>query len=259
MNNVVKWIQENKLQINETKCNKITFSRCSNVYNFSYSIRGTTINTVDKIRDLGILLDSNWSFEEHLRIVVAKSFRTLGFIKRTTSHFSSPEVIIYLFKALVLPNLNYCSVIWSPYSKKDFDTLNSVLKRFLRYMAFKMGKPMKFTEHNYSEISSKCKLYNMESTHKLNDLNFMLDNLKHRIDTPHFNNLFKKRNLIYDLRDQRPFQESILTRNYIHHAPVHRIARTWNALSSEDRDILLNMETKDKIKLKSDILKHFSD
>ena len=85
----------------------------------------------------------------------------------------------------------------------------------------------------------------------------MLDNLTHRIDTPYFNELFKKRNKIYDLRKQRPFQECILTRNYIHHAPVQRIARTWNALISEDSDILLNIETMKKLKLKSYILEHF--
>ena len=175
LNNVVQWIQDNKLQINELKCHKITFGRISDFYNFSYMINNTIIQPVDMIRDLGIILDSNRSFDHHLRSVITISFKTLGFIKRTTCHFSSTDTIIHLFKTLVLPNLSFESVIWSPNTKNDFDSLNSVIKRFLRYIAFKLGKPMDFGDHDYSAFSLECKIFNLESTHRLNDLNFVLE------------------------------------------------------------------------------------
>ena len=116
---------------------------------------------------------------------------------------------------------------------------------------------MKVTEHDYSDISMECSLFNIESMHSLNDLSFVLDNLKSRISTPHFTDLFKKRNEIYELRDQRPFKEDIHRRSYIHHAPIHRMVRKWNLLRRELRDSLLDLNSSDKVQLKSEILEHF--
>ena len=141
--------------------------------------------------------------------------------------------------------------------KKDFDSLNSVIKRFLRYAAFKMGEPIRVNDHNYSDISKECKIFNLESIHRLNDLNFVLDNLHQRINTPNFNELFKKRSEIYNLREQRPLSEELHRRNYIHHAPLHRLARSWNSIDRELREKIMNENTSDKVTLKNKILEHF--
>ena len=151
------------------------------------------LNECGKIRDLGIILDRKWTFEEHIRVVVAKAFKTLGFIKRTTAQFSNIETIIYLYKSLVLPVLNYGSIIWSPYLIKDIDKLNAVTKNFLRYISFKKGTPMSVEDHNYKEISTECNIHKIESLHRLNDLYFVLDNMSGKFNTPNFSDYFKKR------------------------------------------------------------------
>ena len=78
-----------------------------------------------------------------------------------------------------------------------------------------------------------------------------------RINTPLFHDLFKKGNEMYNLRDQKPFKEEIQKRNYIHHAPIHRLARKWNSLKKKLRDSLINVNCRDKTILKSEILRHF--
>ena len=145
----------NKLKINETKCQKITFTRKGSPFKNQYNILGFTIADTKTVRDLGIILDKKWSFQDHLNFIVAKSYRTLGFIRRTTTHFTSVDAIIYLFKTLILPNLSYASIIWSPHTKQMFDNLNSVITRFLRYLSFKAGFPMNYNDHNYNEVSTR--------------------------------------------------------------------------------------------------------
>ena len=39
------------------------------------------------VRYLGIFVDKNWTFNEHISRTMAKSFKIIGFIKRNTSEF----------------------------------------------------------------------------------------------------------------------------------------------------------------------------
>ena len=255
LDNIIKWIRENKLSINVPKCQKITFSRGNKTIDSDYFVNGAVVNKVDKIRDLGVILDCGWTFREHIDTVIAKSYRTLGFIKRLTQDFTSLDTITYLFKTLVLPNMNYGSIIWSPYTTEKFDGLNGVLRKFMRYASFKAGKLMRFDDHDYKEISNKCKIYNVESIHKYNDIVFVLNNLKNKTDSPDFYDNFKERDLTYDLRDFRQFQEDVQKHDYLYNSPIHRLRRRWNTLNQDFRRDLLDMNLLNK--LKSTLLENF--
>ena len=222
-----------------------------------YTLNGTAIKQVEKIRDLGIILDSKWTFQDHIDMVISKSFRTLGLIKRITSHFTSLNTIVYLFKTLVIPNINYCSVIWSPYTNDKFDRLNSIMKNFLRYASYKSGKPMEYNNHNYKEISLECNIYKVESIHKYNDVMFVLNNLKGSVISPDFQKNFKERDLIYDLRDPRPFQEEVQRKDFLYNSPIHRLRRRWNILNQDCRNRLIDINIDGKTILKEKIFKNF--
>ena len=216
LDRVTQWIKSNKLQINESKCHAISFSRTSNFTNYNYKIAETIIQHVDMVRDLGIILDRKWLFQDHINMVLAKSFRTLGFIKRTTFSFSSTDCITYLFKTLVLPGLNYGSVIWSPHHKEKFKALNKVITKFLRYASYKMGNPMSIQNHDYKDISTKCKIFKIESMHKYNDLCYIMDNLIGKINSSDFETNFKKRDNTHRIRNFKPFTEEIIREKYIY-------------------------------------------
>ena len=239
INNVDRWIRNNKLQVNGSKCQKITFSRASVTMKFEYKINDVNIEESESVRDLGVVLDCKWSFLEHINTVIAKFLKTIRFIKKTTAYFSDPEVIIYLFKYLVLPGLNYGSVIWSPYLKKDIDKLNMVITNFLRYISYKKGKPMAVEDHNYKNISIECKLFKIETVHKINDIFFIIDNMRNKINTPNFAEYFKRREENYYLRWHQPFKEDILKKDYIINAPIHRLVRSWNDLMEKKSSQLL--------------------
>ena len=82
LNNVYNLINSNKLEINRSKCEKITFSRKNKLIIFDYNILDSTINSVKKVRDLGVILDQHWSFDDHLNNVLSKAYKALSFIKR---------------------------------------------------------------------------------------------------------------------------------------------------------------------------------
>ena len=70
----------------------------------------TELEEVDEFRDLGVITD-------HLLRWNAKANRMLGLIKRTCKGLNDLKTLRTLYCSLVRSNLEYCSVVWSPYSR----------------------------------------------------------------------------------------------------------------------------------------------
>ena len=60
-----------------------------------------------------------------------KANRILGMIKRAIS-YKSRSILLQLYKSLVRPHLEYCTVSWSPYYQKDKKILEKIQRRFTR-------------------------------------------------------------------------------------------------------------------------------
>ena len=252
---VTDWIRNNRLFLNLSKCQKITFARSDRTLPTCYYIDRKPIQEVNCIRDLGVLLDNNWSFHSHMQHVLSKSSRTLGFIKRLTAKFTSLDTVVYLFKALVLPTLTYSSIIWSPYSQNKFDDLNNVIRKFLRYASLKTTNPMLFYDHDYSDISQLCQIYMIESLHEYRDLCFVSEYIRGKLMSESLDCNFVERNLTYNLRFSRQFLEHTHKNNYIYYAPIFRIIRCWNMLAGPIRNHLLDSGSREL--LKKEVLKLF--
>ena len=62
---------------------------------------------------------------EQCSIAVSKGNQILGLIMRNIT-YKDKKLIIPLYKAKVLPHLEYCIQAWRPYCKKDIDMLEII-------------------------------------------------------------------------------------------------------------------------------------
>uniref|UniRef100_A0A0A9YEP3 RNA-directed DNA polymerase from mobile element jockey n=1 Tax=Lygus hesperus TaxID=30085 RepID=A0A0A9YEP3_LYGHE len=92
-------------------------------------------------RDLGVSLDEKLSFSFHMDLVSSRAMRALGYLKRHTRDFSNIQALVLLYEALVLPILEYASVVWAPHYSCHIAQLERVQHKFLRYVAFKLHIP----------------------------------------------------------------------------------------------------------------------
>ena len=91
------------------------------------------IDNVNNLKDLGIIMSSNCSFEQHI-IELCKWCTSLsGRVFRT---FSSREstVIMTLFKSSVLSRLDYGSQLWSATQFHQIIMIDKILKAFTRHI-----------------------------------------------------------------------------------------------------------------------------
>ena len=173
---IVQWPVNNNIDLHSGKYRIMSVGRGDSLFEHNYCIGGKILSRVQVIR--GILFDSNWSCISHINFIISKALKLLGFIKRTTFSFKSCLTVTCLYKSLVLPQLLYGSVIWSPYMDDEFSKLESIPKKFLRYASSKTNSIMNIYDHDYNVISQYCNIYTIESHHVTNDLIFVNKVLK---------------------------------------------------------------------------------
>ena len=80
------------------------------------------------IKDLGIIFEDNFKFEEHMSIIINNANSKLGIIK-ITFHELTIDYFIILYTTLVRPILEYCCTTWAPHFIKDHKEIEKVQKR----------------------------------------------------------------------------------------------------------------------------------
>ena len=96
--------------------------------NTKYALGNQELKSLEKEKDLGVVMDTTFKFSEQCNVAVNNANRTLGLLKRTIKS-RRKEIIVQLYKALVRPKLEYCIQAWRPFLKKDIDNLERVQRR----------------------------------------------------------------------------------------------------------------------------------
>lgn len=127
------WCATNLLSLSVQKCQVITFSRKKQPLIWPYSIGNSHLERISVVKDLGVLLDSKLTFENHLCSVLAKANRNLGFLRRMTKEFRDTTCLCALFCALVRSHLEYAVVVWCPFTNIYIRRIESVQSKFTRF------------------------------------------------------------------------------------------------------------------------------
>ena len=103
-----------------------------------YSMNGVALKICKSVRDLGIFVDCNLNFTEHIDHIVRKAYSSLFRLFRI-AHTSNPTILTRLYNSFVLPHLEYGSQIWSPSKKKYIAKLEKVQETFTRMLCRRMS------------------------------------------------------------------------------------------------------------------------
>ena len=87
-----------------------------------------TLENSEIERDLGVQVDKDLRFSQHIETQVNKANRLLGLIRRSYEHLDA-ESMKLLFVALVWPHLEFGNVVWSPRLEKDKKLVEGVQRR----------------------------------------------------------------------------------------------------------------------------------
>ncbi|XP_060801905.1 uncharacterized protein LOC132902101 [Amyelois transitella] len=227
INELVAWCADNKMSLGIGKCSVITFTRKKKPITFEYSIGGETLARKSEVKDLGVVFDSNLSFNGHYAMITKKCNKLLGFILRVSRDFKRTDSLIHLFRALVLSRLEYASIIWSPQYAVSIDLIESIQRRFLRVLSARRG--LKRQLSSYDQRLSFFKLNSLEIRRSVQDFIYLYKIIQGHLSTT----LLSSINLRVPTRSVRiivPFAIPSCNNKVSSHNPILRICRIYNLL-----------------------------
>ena len=156
LNTIYLWADNNNAQFNNEKFECLRYGKDEIIKSSTGYTTSTGSNIVAKssITDLGICMSSTGNFEDHIHNVVRSANLKCGWILRTF-RTRSPELMLTLWKALVLPILDYCCQLWSPSGLGLMQALEKVQMTFL-------NKICGASELNYWQQLSHFNLYSLQ-------------------------------------------------------------------------------------------------
>ena len=116
---VCKWLQCNKVNLNAIKTEFMMLGTHHRLYQLDYDpettpfklvVNNYEIRRVRKAKYLGLIVDENLTWEEHIDFICGKIKRGAGVLKQIR-HFIPKDSLLLLYQTLVEPYYRYCSVV----------------------------------------------------------------------------------------------------------------------------------------------------
>ena len=132
-----KYMTLNKLHINMTKCCYILFKPKSSAVDQPYpdlhlTINGTIIKQVSHAKFLGVTIDENLDWDQHISDLRRKLYHSLATLNRI-KHFIPEKFYKDLYYTLFESSITYCISVWGVAQKK-LDKIHLIQKKMIRIL-----------------------------------------------------------------------------------------------------------------------------
>ena len=223
------WFCANRLSINTNKTNYVVFGPLSQIWDVSICLNDKVIDKVNSTTFLGVCIDSNLSWSDHINSISNKISRGVGILSKL-KHFLPRTVLRSLYQTLVLPHLQYCCSVWSSASNFHLNRLFLLQKRAVRHIT------------NSFYRASTSKLFFSLNLLKLQDIiDINLATIAYRAYNntlpSSFSTIFKtnKETHSHNTRQSNNFHCVPCRTNYTLFSSCNRSINYWNSLTKETK------------------------
>lgn len=220
------------LTLNPSKCQSFTVTlRCAPVQ-ITYNIGGTVLEHVDRIRDLGVIIDSKLTFAQHVDHAVKRANRALGLLMRSFQTGIRPgkfrrSAVLTAYFANVRSILEYGSVIWTGAAKTHTARIDRVQHKFLMWLLSHTS-----SEHvpslSYENLLPHFRLPSLSSRRTQHDILFIRNIFRHKIDSAELLASFALHTPTRSTRANRLFSEPRARVNTVQSGLFCRLPRVVN-------------------------------
>lgn len=166
LHRVAAWCSLWCLKLNAEKCACLHFGHQNP--NKSYFIEDVSVKPSISVKDLGIIITDDLKPSVQCRTAIVKAQRMLSVIKLAFK-FLDTRAMTLLYKSLVLPLLDYCSVAWCPFYVKDIEALEKVQRRFTRILPVFRNLPYeeRLVKYNLSSLHMRRTTFDLICMYKI--------------------------------------------------------------------------------------------
>ena len=121
-----RWSTTWLLKFNIDKCHVLTLGKIDNImHTHRYKLYKEELDHVFEEKDLGVIIDMELTYEEHMSTKIKKPNGIMRLIRRTFS-FLDIETFKKLYTSFVRPHLEYAQPVWSPHLRKHIKMVENV-------------------------------------------------------------------------------------------------------------------------------------
>ena len=252
INKVHNWSKDWGLTFNKNKCNVISLKRTYHNTEYLYSMDNTLLTRTKSVMDLGVKIHSLLRWNEHINDITKKAHQRLWLIIRTIGFQAPIKTKILAYTSLARSVLEYNTTVWSPGTKENILRVESAQRNATNYFTNNPRRPSPL-HIEYRERLLQCNLLPLSYRREFYDLILFIKSLRGMV--------------AFNILNFVSFQIDInnrVTRNRAHglnldynntrlessaHFYPVRIARLWNALPLNLRQILKSPLTLAQIKM----------
>jgi hypothetical protein len=180
---------------------------------------------------LGITIDNNMNFRQHLENTCDQILSRLSFLSRVR-YFLNLETLNKAFKALILPLFDYGNVVWSQTYETHLEKLVKMQKKCAKILTFS-----RFDEHSeqlFIELNSNI----CHSKIGLDCIQLNIYKAMNGLVAIASKDFFKVKISRFSRRvgDQLKLELSKITSNFVKNSIFHISAKIYNQLNQESRN-----------------------
>lgn len=247
INNIIKediklieeWCCTNKLCLNINKCEVITFGETK--WELNVTIKNKILENKKSIKYLGLILDRELKFKEHIEQLKTKLSKFTGLLRRS-AHLITPEMKNQIYYAYINSQLSYLTSVWGTANKSDLERLQRTQNKAIKTLynlKYRTPTIQVYSMTNYLNISEIIQYHSIK----------LIYNIK--------NNLLKSPITLTENRDiHNHYTRSAENLHLTHHRTKktqkdikHNAIMTYNNIPQTIKDIKNIKQFKIKLKM----------
>ena len=232
---VSKWLSANRLSLNVNKTKVMFFHsvRKTVAYPKLY-IDNKEIERVDSFLFLGLQINHNLNWNNHIRSISFKVSKIAGILHKLKNEFPT-SILKSIYNTLILPHLNYCVLCWGSQTNR----IHLLQKRAIRNI-----NNANYRAHS-EPIFKSLNILKIDDIYYLSILKFysklINNNLPHYFDS--FKPQFANGVLHYNLR-KPSMQLPIIKHEFPRQSLRYKLITTLNEMSAETMELAKNYTQK---------------
>jgi hypothetical protein len=162
------WLIANKLSLNVNKTHYIIFKppRKKSFYTPRLHINNSNIQKVNQTKFLGVILDENLSWKQHIQYVKTKVSKNIGILSKARRYLNL-NCLKSLYYSFIYPYFVYCIRIWGGTNPTTIEPLVKLQKWALRTINFKTRRT------STDKIFTSLRILSIEQIYQLQVLSFV--------------------------------------------------------------------------------------
>ena len=130
---LIDWFNDNKMQANPDKFQVLAVGKKTFAKNSSIQIQNNILSCEETVKLLGIDIDYQLKFDQHISNLCRKASQQLKVLKRLGSYLTKLNKLT-IFHTFILSNFNFCPLAWHFCTEKNSKKIDKIQVRALRFV-----------------------------------------------------------------------------------------------------------------------------